>query len=521
MAHVSKHAYYRNLFKKTVISSRFWLLLSLIFFFSLSFLLRTSGSEMDETDHLAVASLMHDGRFLYADLFSHHFPLPYYWTYLFAFPWDHLQPYQGIILFRLSITLLYLIIFTLVAIVQRNERTRFTLAIWIVLFTTFFYLYRGNLVMSETYVGMGILGVSWLLLPIMIGWEKLTPIKIVLCHGFATMAFWSQPLSGLLFFPVFLFLNNKRCILRNISFLILLNIVPIIFLQIRGQLPHFFEQAFIYNFSTYVKNYPLPQSADSIWIIEAGKSFFINQSKFITHAASALGLSQLILHMGYLGFGYIVAKDKRWRYFFMLVTLYFAPRLRETKIAIGEALNYGIFPILTLFSIAFVLLLIHNWKKGRLFVFVLGATLIFLNLTSGITFFREGLKPGFTYHYYWSDQQRTGEIIQKLTKENEKILITTNQVDLYFFAKRQPADKFLYWYPWTYVVDEYKNERLHTLQEKIPALIFVGDTLSQKSIPEHQKIFLNIKDDYSLVEVDGVPKGMWIRKNEMSRILNL
>jgi len=515
MAHV------RKFFFTIHTSPMLWFLLSLIFFCVVSFILRTSGSEMDEIDHLAIASLMHDERTLYTNLFSHHFPFPYFWTYLFAFSWNHLQHYQGIILFRLSITSLFLLSFALIFFAQETKRTQLALSSWIFFFSSFFFLYRGNLVMSETFVGIGILGISWILIPITIDWEKLTSFKTILCHGFATIAFWSQPLSLLLFFPIFLFFNHKKKILFHISLLTLLNSVPILFFQIRGQLPYFFEQALFYNFTTYASHYPSPQIANSFWLFSIGKAFILNQIHFITHSVSIVGFSQLVLHVSYLFLAVVLFKKKKWRHVCALLLLYFAPRLRDTKVAIGELLNYGVFPILTLFSIVFVLLMIWHWNKHKLFILFASIGMILMNVYPGISFFREGLAPGYSYHYYWSDQQRTGEVIQKLTKENEKILIATNQVDLYFFSRRQPADKFLYWYPWTYIVDKYQLERLNTLQRKKPIVIFVGDILSQKKIPEYQKVFLQIKNNYSLVEADGVPKGMWLRNDEISRLSNL
>jgi hypothetical protein len=57
-----------------------WLLV--LVSFCIGFLTIYWGTEGDEADNLVVGTLIARGSVLYRDIFSHHFPFPYFWTAL-------------------------------------------------------------------------------------------------------------------------------------------------------------------------------------------------------------------------------------------------------------------------------------------------------------------------------------------------------------------------------------------------------------------------------------------------------
>lgn len=125
---------------------------------------------------------------------------------------------------------------------------------------------------------------------------------------------------------------------------------------------------------------------------------------------------------------------------------------------------------------------------------------------------------GYNYEVFWGYRQRIGEEIAKLTKPDEKILIYPHNGDLYFFAHRQPLDKFLYWYPWIDAVDEFRNERLNALKETPPSLIYYANLAYKDNPRAYEEFFPNLLDNYVNVIKDGKETNYWLRNDLRDRL---
>ncbi len=141
---------------------------SILLFFLSFYINRLFMSNFDENDHLAVAFFMNSDRLLYKDIFSHHFPFPYYWTYIFTPLWNQNSPSQTLSIFRLSVLLLYLILFFSVYISYQNPKSRNSFSLFIIILSLVFPLYHGNLVLSETYMAVFVVSLFCLVAPIIL-----------------------------------------------------------------------------------------------------------------------------------------------------------------------------------------------------------------------------------------------------------------------------------------------------------------------------------------------------------------
>lgn len=325
---------------------------SLFFFGVIFYLIRSFMTNFDENDHLAVAFLMQKGRLLYKDIFSHHFPFPYYWTYIFTPLWKQGSPSRTISVFRLSVLILYLINFILVFFTYKNKKSQYAISFWIILFSLFFTLYHGNLILSETFAGVFIVSIFWIYLPIIIGWESISSYPLYLSVIFSSFAFWTQPLLFFLsFIPLILAPKNKKTkIFVSIS---IINFIPVLFFYFNGQFLDFFKQGVWFNFSVYPKFYvDIVPNGDKWWgtIVY----FFRNQIFFLTHFFNKHQLFQFILNSGLVILLIKIIKTKKSIFIISFLLIFLAAHIRETKIVPGEPFNFGIYPLILISSSAVV-----------------------------------------------------------------------------------------------------------------------------------------------------------------------
>jgi hypothetical protein len=102
----------------------------------------------DEGDILTVGWLMTRGKILYRDIFSHHFPLPYFWsagvTAVFG---------QSLIAQRLSIAILTVLVFWLgIRITQKPLAISLQFLLW----AQFNHLVRGNMVLYHSFAALSV-----------------------------------------------------------------------------------------------------------------------------------------------------------------------------------------------------------------------------------------------------------------------------------------------------------------------------------------------------------------------------
>lgn len=502
--------------KKRNICSIFFFLFSLFCFSIIFYLIRSFMTNFDENDHLAVAFLMQKGRLLYKDIFSHHFPLPYYWTYIFSPFWSQNSPSRTISVFRLSVLILYLISFISVFLTYKNKKSQYSISLWIILLSLFFSLYHGNLVLSETFAAIFISSIFWIYTPIIIGWESVSNYSLYLSVIFASFAFWTQPLLFFLsFIPLILAPKNKK--IKIFIFTAIINLIPVLFLWFNKQLFDFIEQGIWFNFAIYPKFYVDTIPNGHKWwgsIVY----FFRNQIFFLTHFFDSHQIFQFIINIGLIIFLIRIIKTKKLSPLFYSLLIFLAIHIRETKIVPGQPFNFGIYPLILISSSALVILLIHFFKKHKITFSLTVLVLILVCMSNFWLIIKNSLNPQYNYHVFWSPRQKIGDMIRQLSLPDENILIYPHDVDLYYFANRTSSDRFVYWFPWINLVPKYRQQRLSMLSNSPPAIIYIGN-LNFKDEPNHySQYFPDLIKNYIEVVQDNQPIKIYLRSDLKNRL---
>lgn len=507
----------KRLGKKEEIISTLFFLFSLFFLAIVFYLVRHFMTNIDELDTITAPYLATQGKKFYSDLFNMHFPLPFYVAYFFTPFWVNADPSRAIAVFRLSLLSVYFISFLLVFLSFKNQKTKNVFSFWLILFSLLIPLYHGNTYVSETFVTIFIASVFWLVAPIAINLEKFSNYHLSLLVLFASLAFWTQPLFAPLFLLPLFFIKKPQ-FLRFILYSLVLNMIPVVYLILNNQFPAFWRQAIIFNFQTYSQLFPEKINNYSMFYQNI-LSFFKNELYLFTHFYNATQIFQFIVHFGFLIFLFMVAIKKRFVPLLALILIFLVTSSREIKIIPGQIFNFAIFPFLSI-STAAVFLLLASFKnlKSKITTVVI---LLIIFICAALDFkpiFLQSLSLGYNYEVFWGYRQRIGEEIAKLTKPDEKILIYPHNGDLYFFAHRQPLDKFLYWYPWIDAVDEFRNERLNALKETPPSLIYYANLAYKDNPRAYEEFFPNLLDNYVNVIKDGKETNYWLRNDLRDRL---
>lgn len=476
----------------------------------------------DESDHIAAGYLMKAGRLLYSEHFSHHFPFPYYWIYAFTPLWSPDAPARTLTVFRLSLLILYLVSFGLVYLSYRQNRTRIAFALWVLLLSSYFVIYHGYVVISETFSTLFLSSICALVIPVMLGWEKSTLLTRTFLIIFATCAFWTQPLMGLLF-VVPLLITKPKDLLKVTLAITVLNLLPILFFWLTGQLNDFIFQGLYFNFAIYSPYY--------IEILHQGTNitnphpiifFLINEYYMFTQFHDPIQIVQFIVHLTvFLGLWFTI-KTRNVHTISLFFILFIAARLREVKAVPGVAFNSGMYPFIAFGSLLLVFYIVKGQAssniKHRYSLLVLFALTLFISAYSMYPIFRQSLLPEYNYHVFWSYRQDKGNLIKKLSKPNESVLIYPHDVELYYFADRKPPDRFTYWFPWINDVPEFRIERIMALQKNPPSVVYIGN-LAFKDDPNHYaRYFPNLTKGYIEVKENGKKTGILLRKDLQDRV---
>lgn len=493
-------------------------LCSILFFIGTSFVVKHFMTNFDEGDHLAAVYRMQHGQLLYSDIFSHHFPFPYYFTFLFSSFWSNANPVRTISIFRMQLTFLYLVCFAGLFITFSSLKIKKIFSLWILLFSTFYYVYLGHLVLSETFYGLAILGICWICLDLYFSKKHLAGRQFWLFVAFIFLGFWSQPftLPLLLIVP---FLSEQKDKLKNTIQASLVLSIPVILFAITRQLASFLEQAIWFNFAVYPKYYndPLLDSGTKNTFIEMVR----NQIILLTNLSLPFSLFQFILSISAILFLAYLFKTKNYKFALSFALLLFATRFREVKITPGQPFNFGIFPYLAVCSVFVLLPLVTSFFKQKFLTPIFLASLFFSSIYGTVPILKQSSQLDYNYHVFWSPKQNIGDLIQKLTKSDEKILIYPHEVELYYFAKRLPPDRFLYWFPWIDSVPKYRQERILALKNLDIPVIYVGGLAFKEDKDYYAHFFPDLVTGYTQVTYQGKKTSLWLKNTHLDRLKNI
>lgn len=498
-----------------ILTATFFLFAITVFIY-LFFIQRHFMTSFDEHDHLVSGFLMKNGRLIYKDFFSHHFPIPYYWTYLFTPLWSA-SASRTIAVYRLSIMFLYILVFSFIALSYKKNISKIALSLWLILISTFLSLYHGSLILSETFAGIFIAGILWLILPQLLDWEKENKFNVWLLIILISALFWTQPLTLFMFILPFTF-ARKKIWKTTLTGTLILNLLPLLIFYLKDQLTYFLQQGVWFNFNVY-QNFFADKTSQGNTVSQTIISFITHQLALMTKFSNGNELFQFTVNASFLIMIIYFFTRKNKKALLSLLFLFFASRVREVKIVTGMPYNFGIFPYLLIGSASFVIL-IMLLRKRPLIASSIYIFLIAISINNSMKIFKQSMNPEYNYHVFWSYRQDIGEKIKSLTNEKEAILIYPHDVDLYYFADRFPPDRFTYWFPWIDSVAEYRNERLNALSTNPPAVIYIGNMDFKGMKNYYQKFFPDLTEDYSNITEEGEKQGIWLRNDLLGRINN-
>jgi hypothetical protein len=217
------------------------------------------GLFVDEADNMYVGWLISKGYTLYRDVFSHHFPFPYYWTALVALIFGH-----SFVMMRLSVLFLQIALF---AVAMKVTRFYLVIGLTSLTWNLINQFHRGQEALYQTFEGLFltvgfILIFSWMVKKSKPGFATLALTGVLLGLAVSTDPLAAYPVSiailgvfvsGLVYQPASRWREGFRRVLTSgIAAALVLGIF-LINLIASGTVKDFYRSAIWFNLEIYPK----------------------------------------------------------------------------------------------------------------------------------------------------------------------------------------------------------------------------------------------------------------------------
>jgi hypothetical protein len=215
---------------------------------------------VDEADNLVVGSLLTRGWALYSDIFSHHFPFPYYWVAL-VFSLTG----KSVLVARLSLLVFQIVSF---GIAMRLSGYTLCLSLTSLIWSILRPLYSGNLLLYNAFCAASLVVVFAACLALLTGKTKATSGHLAAIGVFSAISMLCDPLS------VYAVGIGLLCLLANNwkqgAVALLFTALPVssyaLYLQTSGTLNDFVNNALLFNSQVYSKySYAEPLRIRDLW----------------------------------------------------------------------------------------------------------------------------------------------------------------------------------------------------------------------------------------------------------------
>jgi hypothetical protein len=206
------------------------------------------GVFSDEADNLVVGSLIGQKYKLYRDVFSHHFPFPYYWMALFGNLVD-----SSILYARLSLLLFQTTAFI---IVMRLSGNYLLVGLVAVLWSIARPFYKGNMILYSSFAGISLLVIYLVVISLCCkNYNTSKRAHLLTIAIFSIISLMSDPLSvyPITIAVIFLFMINKSWALKTSLVIIASLSLYAGYLLITGDLQAFWNSAILFNTQIYAK----------------------------------------------------------------------------------------------------------------------------------------------------------------------------------------------------------------------------------------------------------------------------
>jgi len=439
------------------------------------------GEFIDESDNLVVGDLIHQGVHLYSGVFSHHFPLPYYWMAVVVALFG-----KSILFARLSVLLFQTA--TFVALMQLSERPLLVGA------TAFLWgfvrpFYFGHMVLYATFTSISLFAILLIALPILEnnvvpGWKNWLAIAV-----FSLIAFLSNPLAvyAIVITLVFLFFKKPEWAVKPGLVIAAALILCWVVLALTDEARAFWENAVLFNLQVYPRYYGeqtnfLPNMVSLI--VQGLDIVNVQWFDFNLFRPIQIGYAQIDawFFTGFLyRFAVVIAV------LLLLLTRKFSAAAYLYLFAVATLLIARVdfhaqaFILVALTAIAAVLLDAFPRKDSKPF-FEIGARalrimVLVMALWLGFRLVQQILvdRHSLSYQANFGTYERQARRLQKLACDLPDVRLAhyPDGVSSNWFSGLQPASKYLFMYPW--VADVGQTETIHELESEPYAIVIVTD----------------------------------------------
>lgn len=235
-----------------------WALLVVSFFIGCS--TTWGGAFVDEADNLVVGLLLTRGYLLYRDIFSHHFPFPYYWVAAVVSLFG-----KSIFAVRLSVWLFQIVSF---GIAMKLSGYRLSLGLAALIWSILRHLYFGNMVLYYSFSGASLVVVFTIALATTEHKSNAIWKHSLAMAFFSTISILSHPLSVYAVVVALVCLLAKNLRQGAIASILTLGGLSCYagYLLASGTFPDFLRDAIFFNSQIYAKyTYTNPLRAKELW----------------------------------------------------------------------------------------------------------------------------------------------------------------------------------------------------------------------------------------------------------------
>ena len=230
------------------LGNRKWIGWFLVFSsFGLGLVTLYKGEFGDEADNLVVGTLIWRGYALYRDVFSHHFPFPYYWMALVVGLFG-----KSIYIARLSLLVFQTVAF---ALGMRLSEDYLTVGVAAIMWSIMRSFYRGNMVLYNAFAGTSLLVVAVIVLAVLqqrvlLDWNHCVALGI-----FSLIAVLSDPLSVYAISIALFLLFTKKPLWGVNAGLVFVGGLALyaVYLFATGNAQVFWDSAILFNSQIYTK----------------------------------------------------------------------------------------------------------------------------------------------------------------------------------------------------------------------------------------------------------------------------
>jgi hypothetical protein len=485
-----------------------WLLLAVSFLIGFSTIY--VNEFMDEADNLVGGLLLARGYVLYRDLFSHHFPFPYYWAAAVISLFG-----KSIFAVRLSVWLFQIASF---AIVMRLSRLYLTFGLAALLWSLIRHFYRANMILYSVFAGTSLLVVFGVVLMICLGHSKIEWKHSLTIGLFSTIAFLSDPLSIYAILVVIIFLLTIDFKQANLTLLFiaagLLSYGG--FLFVTGTFGDFARDAVLFNSQVYARyEYADPLRFRTLWYV-AIRGLEIASPKWLDfdpfRAISYSGFDGWV----FTGFLYrlsivistillLLQKDFRaagFMYLFSCATL-------ANKTSSFRATGFVMVALVAISGV-----ISGEWwqkRSGRISKLrvvasiLIGVMALWLGLrVAAFTYIQDRDNLSYETPFAWLEAE--AEEIRKLTCGQTDVLLASypGAQYHYWFTEMRPVSRYIVMWPW--VAEVGLADVLSTLaQEQATALVIIRgrEVRGQHTRDYLHSLFEYLDDNYTKI-AEGV-----------------